>query len=106
MSKDQKPFEELDLLVIEWARERGILPASDAKTQMLKCVSEVGELADAIAKGNFREIVDGLGDTVVTLILVAEILQLDLTECLEIAYKEIADRKGKMVNGIFIKEEV
>lgn len=40
-------------------------------------------------------------------ILVSVCLENDLTliECIEAAYNEIANRKGKMINGVFVKEE-
>ena len=98
-------FETLDMYVVAWAKERGILLASNPEKQALKMVSEVGELCDAIAVHDRAQIIDGMGDTVVTLIILAELLGLDLTECLESAYNVIADRKGKLVDGIFVKEE-
>ena len=48
---------------------------------------------------------DAIGDTLVTIIVLAHQLDLDVTECLSIAYEEIKNRKGKMVNGTFVKEE-
>lgn len=99
-----KSFEDLDLLVVEWAREKGILQVADAKSQALKMVSEVGELCDAIAKGDMVNIIDGLGDVAVTLIILAELQGLDLTECLEVAYGVIKERKGSMRGGVFVKE--
>ena len=56
--KLDKSFEDLDLLVVEWAREKGILQVADAKSQALKMVSEVGELCDAVAKGDMVNIID------------------------------------------------
>lgn len=97
-------FDVLNAQVVEWARERGILMAGDSKSQMLKCVSEVGELADAVAKGDIVEIVDGLGDVLVTMIILAELKGLDLTDCLESAYDVIKNRKGKMQGGVFVKD--
>ena len=97
-------FDELNSQVVGWARERGIMMVGDSKSQMLKCVSEVGELADAIAKGDIMSTVDGLGDVVVTLIILAELKGLDLTDCLEVAYNEIKNRQGEMRGGVFVKE--
>jgi NTP pyrophosphatase (non-canonical NTP hydrolase) len=97
-------YRTIELEVIRWAESRGIMAKSDAKTQCLKFASEAGEVCDAVAKGNMPEIVDGVGDTVVTLILLCAKLDIDLVDCLESAYNVIAKRKGKMVNGIFVKE--
>lgn len=98
-------LEEYEDLIIDWADERGILEHSTPAAQMLKCVSEMGELADAVAKG--EDIRDHVGDTIVTLILLTHLTDLDLNlqECLAFAWDEIKDRKGTMVpGGVFIKE--
>ena len=47
---------------------------------------------------------DAIGDTLVTIIVQAHQLDLDVTECLGIAYEEIKNRKGKMINDNFVKE--
>lgn len=64
----------------------------------------MGELANTINKGNKADAMDGIGDVVVTLICISMQLGVDFNECLKIAYNEIKDRKGKMVNGMFVKE--
>jgi hypothetical protein len=69
---------------------------------MLKCVSEVGELADNVNKQN--DIRDDIGDVLVTLIILAAQHDLELGECLQVAYDEIKDRKGVMLDGVFIKD--
>lgn len=91
-------------LVEEWSRDRDLHEAESSK-QFLKVIEEVGEVADALAKDKPDELKDGIGDTVVTLIILAQQNGLTLEECLETAYNEIADRKGKTVNGVFVKEE-
>jgi len=98
-------FEELEVAVKQWGIDKGIMAKSDSKSQLLKTVSEIGELADGINKKDREETVDALGDVVVTLILLCEMEKLSLTECLESAYNVIAKRKGSMVNGVFVKEE-
>lgn len=98
-------FKSLNNLVIKWAHDRNLIEGSDAKSQFLKTISELGELSDAISKQDVEGQIDGIGDVLVTLILVAEHLGLDVTECLAVAYMEIKDRKGKLVNGTFVKEE-
>lgn len=97
-------FKTLNDLTLQWARDRNLIEGSDPKSQFLKTVSEMGELADAINKGSTEEQIDAIGDVLVTLIIVAEQLGLTLTECLAVAYMEIKDRKGKMINGVFVKE--
>lgn len=89
----------------QWAKDKNLLKPENAQMQMLKCVSEVGELADALIKKDNPEIIDGLGDTVITLIILAKQLGLDLNECTLSAYNEIENRKGETKNGVFIKEK-
>jgi len=93
-----------ELDVIRWAEARGIVANSDSKTQLLKAVSEMGELADAIIKRDRPAIVDGIGDVLVCLIVVGALEDIDLTKCLEAAYSEIKDRKGYLnKDGVFVK---
>lgn len=98
-------FSEVEMKVVRWSEARGIIQNSDSKTQMLKAVSEMGELADAITKRDRAGIVDGLGDVLVCLINVAALEDLDLTKCLESAYEQIKNRRGYLnKEGVFIKE--
>lgn len=97
-------FNKLEKLVLGWAKARNLIKGSDPKSQFLKTVSELGELADAINKNDKAEQIDGIGDVLVTLIIVAEQLGLTLTECLAVAYMEIRERKGQMMNGVFVKD--
>jgi len=90
--------------VLIWAGNKDLLRPSNSKTQALKMVSEVGELCDAIAKYDREEIVDSIGDTLVTIIILANQLGLDEVECLESAYNIIKNRKGKTIGGTFIKD--
>ena len=91
-------------LIRQWAEDRNLIKGSDPKSQLLKTMSELGELADGILKNRPAEIIDGLGDTVVTLVIVAAHCGFTIEECIEHAYEEIKDRKGRMENGTFIKE--
>lgn len=86
-----------------WVRNRD-LQYSNPKIQMCKVVEELGELAKAINKNDKKGQIDGIGDTIVTLICIAEQLNLDVYDCIDYAYNEIKDRKGKMVDGMFVKE--
>ena len=93
----------------EWADSRGLKQA-DPKIQWMRITEEVGEIRDVLLKPTkFTEpqaaLKDAIGDTLVTIIVLAHQLNLDVTECLSIAYEEIKNRKGKMVNGTFVKEE-
>ena len=101
---DRMEFGELKEQVIQWAKDKGILVPENSHKQALKMVSEVGELCDALIKNYVEGIKDGIGDTLVTIIILSEQLGYNLTECLELAYNEIKDRKGKTENGIFKKD--
>lgn len=92
-------------LVAQWGEERLITVNSTPQAQLLKCMSELGELADATLKDDRCEIVDGVGDVLVTLVMYAATQKLDLAHCLECAYDEIKDRKGHLTpEGVFVKE--
>lgn len=88
--------------VKNWAHERNLINGSDSKTQCLKLVSEVGELSDSINKQ--RNLADDIGDCLVVLTIIAEQNSLELSYCLNQAYSEIKDRKGVMLDGVFIKD--
>ena len=90
--------------VLNWANERGLLNPENKFMQMGKMVSEVGELCDAIIKDDKNGQIDGIGDVLVTLIILANQLGYDIEDCLEVAYTEIKNRKGETINGTFIKE--
>ena len=91
-------------LIREWADKRGLYDKGDPKTQALKLVEEVGETCRAILKGNDMEAIDGIGDCVVVLTNLAELLGEPIEACIEQAYFEIKDRTGKMENGTFKKD--
>ena len=91
-------------LIREWADERGLYDKGDPKTQALKLVEEVGETCRAILKGNDMEAIDGIGDCVVVLVNLAELIGEPIEGCIDQAYYEIKNRTGKMVNGTFKKD--
>ena len=102
--KIMKHYGELEALVIAWATQKGIIENGTAIAQASKTIEEVNELVDAIIKDDKGEIVDALGDILVTIIIQAEMQGLKLTECLESAYNVISKRTGKMVDGQFVKD--
>lgn len=98
-------FDRLHYEVVKWAEDRKIIPNSTSYAQLLKTVSELGELADAHLKGDRAEMIDGVGDVLVTLIIYTRLLGIDIVECLGAAYEEIKDRKGTLMpNGVFVKQ--
>lgn len=91
--------------VVRWGEARGIIQNSDSKTQLLKALNEMGELADAITKRDRAAIIDGLGDVLICLTMVAAIEDVDLKFCFASAYEEIKNRKGYLnKEGVFVKE--
>jgi len=88
----------------QWIKDRN-LQTADPRIQMCKTIEELGELASAINKNNLDGAKDGIGDVIVTLICISMQLDLDFNQCLNYAYNEIKDRKGKMINGVFVKEQ-
>ena len=91
-------------LIRQWASKRGLYKGGNPKTQALKLVEEVGETCKAILKSDQAEIEDGIGDCVVVLTNLAHLCNTDIEHCIELAYNEIKDRKGKMDNGTFKKD--
>jgi NTP pyrophosphatase (non-canonical NTP hydrolase) len=96
-------MEELVRLITQWHKDRNLIDGSDDKTQFAKLIQEAGELSDNICKE--RDISDDIGDMMVVLINIAERNELTLTQCLQKAYDDIKDRKGMMIDGVFVKEE-
>ena len=95
-------MEELTKLIIKWHHDRNLIEGASDKDQFCKLIQEAGELSDSICKG--KDVKDDIGDMIVVLINIAERNNVSLEECLLNAWDDIKDRKGKMVDGIFIKE--
>ena len=95
---------EYEQLIVEWHYARNLIDGSTDKDQLCKLIQEVGELSDNICKG--KDISDDIGDCIVILINIAERNNLTLEQCMSQAWHDIKDRKGRMSDGIFIKEEV
>ena len=91
-------------LIRAWAAERGIYEKGNAHTQYVKLQEEAGELAKALLNKDKPEIKDAIGDIAVVLTNLAYLEGITIEECIESAYAEIANRKGKMINGTFVKE--
>jgi len=91
-------------LIREWARERGLYDKGDPKTQTLKLMEEAGEICRAVLKDDREQIIDGIGDCVVVLTNLAELVGYPIEKCIDAAYNEIKGRTGKMSNGTFKKD--
>lgn len=102
--RGEKTMNELIKAVEQWSKDKG-LENGNPDRQALKFYEEAGEVGAALSRNNMEDLKDGIGDTIVTLIILAQQHDMTVEECLEYAYNEIKGRKGKTVNGTFIKEE-
>lgn len=98
-------YNELEALVISWAEQKGIFEKGNPDAQCEKTFEEVTELSAAIYENNKEEIIDALGDILVTIIIQAEMQGLKLEDCLLSAYNVISKRTGKMIDGQFVKDK-
>ena len=99
-SKDCERFD----LIRQWAHVRGIYDKGDSNTQYVKLMEEAGELAKALLNKDKPEVIDAIGDMIVVLTNLAALENLNVEDCIDSAYKVIAQRKGKMINGTFVKQ--
>ena len=95
----------------QWHYDRNLIDGSTDLAQFSKLMEETLELHKALVEdncsptGDLDDIQDAIGDIMVVLINIAERNGLTLEQCLEHAYNDIKDRKGKMVDGVFVKEQ-
>ena len=95
-------MQELIGKVNKWFEDRNLIEGSTDKDQILKLMQELGELSDHACKS--EDIRDDLGDMLVVMLNIMKRNNYTIEECLQIAYDDIKDRRGKMVDGIFVKE--
>jgi len=100
-----KDYFELETCVEAWAEEKGIFEKGTPMAQGIKTLEECVELVEAINKDDKHEVIDAMGDIMVTLIIQAKMQGVTLEACLNSAYKVISSRTGKMVNGQFVKDD-
>ena len=121
----RKDFLTLADMVLDWADEKGITESGTPLAQIEKTREEVEETRDALICINQyakltdkflieeieeqleelqEQLEDGIGDVMVTLIILAHLCNTDALSCLERAFNEIKDRKGQMIDGAFVKE--
>ena len=128
--KKSMNYEELSTLVLQWGEEKGIFAKSTPLRQLDKTQEELDETKEALQKlalladqeilseelltddpdaldleeDALAEAKDGIGDMLVTIILLARMIDMDSVDCLQAAYDVIKKRTGKMVNGQFVKD--
>lgn len=105
MTENSRDFDTLVTLINKWGDDRNITTPGNSTKQIKKTIEEVLELLEAVVNKDENEIADGLGDTLVTLIILARIERLDLLACLNYAYNQIKDRTGQTINGTFVKDQ-
>ena len=89
-------------MIGQWHQDRNLIKGSSDKDQFLKLMQEAGELSDSLCKG--KDIRDDIGDMMVVLINIMVRNNLTMKVCLGVAYEDIKDRKGTMIDGIFVKD--
>ena len=106
-TKKAKPAKQKSIfkLIRKWAKTRGLYEKGNPTTQYVKLQEEAGELAKALLKNDEPEIIDAIGDMVVVLTNLAHLKGYRIEDCINAAYNQISERKGKMINGTFVKEE-
>ena len=90
--------------VAQWAEDRNLIEGSTPRLQMTKLFEECEELSHALQDDDMKEVVDAIGDIQVVLAVMCAQMGLCVDTCRDIAWDEIKDRKGKMVDGVFVKE--
>ena len=99
-------YEEIEQKIIQWSKDRKIIPNATPQSQLLKAFEEMGELAAAEARNSPSKMEDSVGDVMVCLINYCALRGISIVKCMEYAYDEIKDRKGTLMpNGILVKEE-
>jgi NTP pyrophosphatase (non-canonical NTP hydrolase) len=98
-------YADVEIKIIQWAEARKIIPNSTPEVQLLKAMSEMGELADATIKKDEEAIVDSVGDVMVCLVNYCALQDISLVDCMEVAYDQIKNRRGRLLpSGVFQKE--
>lgn len=88
----------------DWANEKGLFDPENVDKQIRKFNEEWGELNGAITRGDDAKIIDGFGDCIVVLTILASQLGWEIEDCVDEAWHEIKDRKGETIDGVFYKE--
>jgi hypothetical protein len=109
-------YKELKEKIVQWGKDRNIFESSTAIKQLHKTQEELFETMNALVRfadaqtdkqkeDAMAEVIDGIGDMGVTLLMLCHKVDVDFVECLSSAYDVIKDRRGRMINGLFVKEE-
>jgi NTP pyrophosphatase (non-canonical NTP hydrolase) len=88
----------------QWARDRDLIEGSTPAHQLCKLIEEIGELAEGISKKRLDAVADGIGDSAVVLTFLAAQHGKEIEQCIDLAWQQIRRRRGRMMDGIFVKE--
>ena len=101
----QYSYRDIEMKVLQWSEARKIFPNATPQSQLNKALSELSELFTAESQQNPDMVKDGVGDVVICLINYCALKDIDLVDCLALAYDEIKDRRGTLMpDGTFVKE--
>lgn len=97
----------LEKLIVQWGKDKGILPSPDPLAQFGKTLEEISELHEALEDKDVDEVRDAIGDIFVTLVMQVQAWPEinGMSDCVSQAYNVISKRTGKMVNGVFVKDD-
>jgi NTP pyrophosphatase (non-canonical NTP hydrolase) len=88
----------------QWARDRDLIEGSTPAHQLCKLIEEIGELAEGISKKRLDAVADGIGDSAVVLTILAAQHGMEIEQCIDLDWQQIRWRRGRMMDGIFVKE--
>lgn len=91
--------------ILQWAMECNLLFAGKPVTQMMKLQEKMGELAYAIARKDKEKQRVAIGQATMVMIVLAELCGVNIEEEVEKAYNDIKSRHGRVIDGIFVREE-
>lgn len=92
------------LKIRQWAEDRNLIKGATPAAQYEKFLEEVGELGRALIEDDADKFKDAVGDCIVVLTILAAQCGMTVEGCIESAYEQIKDRKGRMIDGKFVKE--
>lgn len=100
VSREMNQFEHIR----RWASQRDLIEGSTPANQLCKLIEEIGELAEGISKKRIEAVADGIGDAAVVLTILAAQHGMEIEQCIDLAWQQIRWRRGRMVDGVFVKE--
>lgn len=106
MSKNLKGYAEIVYLMTKWGIDRNLTKEQGCNglKQAIKMKEELEEFTDACSRNDRKEMIDAIGDMFVVLVQMARVENINILEAMNVAYNQIKNRKGKMIDGIFVKE--